>query len=180
MRGVLMLAAASSLLTGGTAEVVAQDIWMSGTVELECAITGLSGNQFFLSLENGQLQVVDGIGMMCNAPDGAALTLTSAEGGLNLEGEADVGICYQARLNFANTGVVLDADASGGVARCSALGGTGPVGGVKDKAESLDVALIVRGQNVVNNDAQLVVQILDTAALPGDYSDTLTVEVNAR
>ena len=160
----LLVASVPALALAAPAHAQVGGGQMNGVVQPVCQVNDLFASISFPSMTAGT-SISDGVQLRCNDADGAEITMTSSEGGLESDDFEDLEIEYRAELSsgaISGGSVVLDLPFVNGDNDTSATG-TAPgslalAGGV---AASLEVAL------------------KETAVWAGGYSDTLTVQLTA-
>ncbi|SON52403.1 hypothetical protein [Vibrio tapetis] len=146
-----------------TTQANAGDVQLVGYVAPVCEVNGL----YTQLLDFGQIDastqtVTANLTLKCNDADGAVVTLTSAEGGLESDDNEDFAIGYTATLTPSSmTPLVLVTAGGPGLNNVSATQG-------------------YSGSNLASGTAaSLVVETASTAQWSGGYSDTLTVQITA-
>lgn len=136
---------------------------MNGVVQPVCQVDDLFASISFPSMTVGAT-ISDSLRLRCNDADGAEVTLTSSEGGMESDDFEDFEIEYKATLTSAAlTGpIVLDLPFVQGDNDASVTG-TAP--------GSLALASGVAGT--------LEVELKESAVWAGGYSDTITVQLTA-
>ncbi len=153
--------AVSALFAGNT---TAGDVQLVGYVPAVCEVTGLFTQllDFGNVTTAGQTTSVGTVGIQCNDADGAIVTLSSAEGGLESDDAEDVSLAYDAVLTTASGDVTLNAPGGFATNGASASGTFGA-------STALASGLV----------GSLTFTTVDAAIWSGGYSDTLTVQIAA-
>ncbi len=160
MKKYTLAAAAVATLFVGSASAV--DIDISGNIQEVC--TASATTTALNTLSSG---TVSGISFECNDRDGASISISSAEGGLQGIDSEDVVIPYIATLNVGSTPLVLDLSANGNtglndVSVEQEFDGEDLIGGL---AASLDIVVTAAGAY--------------NGAWAGSYYDQLTIQISA-
>ena len=146
------------------AQANAGDVQLAGYVPAVCEVTGLNTQLLdFGSVATANQTVTYGLNIQCNDGDGATITMTSAEGGLESDDVEDYAIAYDAVLSPAGlTDLTLNAPGgigTNGTSNSASYGGSG---------------LLATGIS-----ATLDIETQGAAPWSGGYSDTLTVQISA-
>lgn len=163
MKKLTICAAAITALFGTQVNAAPGDVQLVGYVSPVCEVTGLA-TQLLDFGDVTDIQTVSlNLGMQCNDVDGATVSLTSSEGGLESDDNEDFALEYTA--TFAPTGLSpLVLNAPGGP-------------GLNDV--SVDVAYPGSSTLAGGVGATLTVATTETATWAGGYSDTLTVNITS-
>ncbi|MDN3697136.1 MULTISPECIES: hypothetical protein [Vibrio] len=145
------------------AQANAGDVQLVGFVAPVCEVSGL----YTQLLDFGQVSSIQSVStdlsIQCNDADGATVTLTSAEGGLESDDKEDYAIGYTATLSpDSHADLVL-----------TTLGGPG--------ANDVSASMSYSGSLALAGGVptSLSVTTNETMGWSGGYSDTLTVQVTA-
>lgn len=175
-----ILFALTALAVSGVAQAQDGDrsTQLRGIVQSVCSFSGISAlTSFGNSLDAGDTAVID-FTVQCNDIDGAVISMTSTEGGLesdDVETLADfdfIGpggvdgpeIDYTAEMTFDTIGTTLTLDTTASLAS-----------GLLTNDVSVDASA-----PLFNGDTgQILVTLLDTANIAGGYSDTLQIGILA-
>ncbi|ENC6710298.1 hypothetical protein ABKY54_004914 [Vibrio harveyi] len=163
MKKLTICAAAVTAIFGSQVHAGPGDVQLVGYVSPVCEVSGLATQLLdFGDVTQEQTVSID-LDMKCNDVDGATVSLTSSEGGLESDDDEDFALTYTA--TFAPTGLPsFDLNAPGGP-------GLNDVSSELSYPGSLGLASGV--------DATLTVQTTEVATWAGGYSDTLTVNVTS-
>lgn len=164
MKKLTMCAAAVAVLCASQANAGPDDVQLVGFVAPVCEVTGLNTQLMDFGLVNVSGKTVSTtFNMKCNDVNGAKVTMTSAEGGLESDDAEDVSLAYDASFTPSGLGTLL-LDAPGGF-------GTNDYSKVKTYAGSSALASGITGT--------LKVVTKGSSPWAGGYSDTLTVNVTS-
>lgn len=163
MKKLTICAAAITAIFGSQAHAGPGDVQLVGYVSPVCAVEGLNSQLLdFGDVTQNKTVSID-MTMKCNDVDGATVSLTSSEGGLESDDDEDFALTYDA--TFAPTGLQpLVLNAPGGP-------GANDVSVEKSYPGSSGLASGIG--------ATLTVNTTETATWAGGYSDTLTVNVTS-
>ncbi|UPR37236.1 hypothetical protein ITG09_18560 [Vibrio cyclitrophicus] len=164
MKKLTLYAATVTAIFGAQAQAAPGDVQLVGFVSPVCEVTGLSTQLMdFGNVSQIQNLSVSGLNMKCNDVDGATVTLTSAEGGLESDDSEDYALTYDATFNPSGlTPFTLNAPG-------------GP--GLNDVSVSNSYA----GSGALATGVTASIDIVTTETSPwaGGYSDTLTVNITS-
>lgn len=164
MKKLTMCAVAVSALFG--TQVNAGSLHLTGFIEPVCEITDLASQALNFGAVTSVQTAQDDITVKCNDSDGATITLTSVEGGLESDDNEDYAIPYQAVLTPSVSGLApITLNAPGGP-------GLNNVSVSESYSGSTSLATGVS--------ATLSITTQGTALWAGGYSDTLTVQITAQ
>ncbi|KOE84926.1 hypothetical protein HGG78_15675 [Vibrio aestuarianus] len=164
MKKLTMCAVAVSALFG--TQVNAASLQLTGFIEPVCEITDLSSQALNFGAVTSVQTAQDDITVKCNDSDGATITLTSVEGGLESDDNEDYAIPYTAILTPSVSGLApITLNAPGGP-------GLNNVSVSESYSGSTSLATGVS--------ATLSITTTATALWAGGYSDTLTVQITAQ
>lgn len=100
MKKLTLYAATVTAIFGAQVQAAPGDVQLVGFVSPVCEVTGLSTQLMdFGNVSQIQNLSVSGLNMKCNDVDGATVTLTSAEGGLESDDSEDYALTYDATFN---------------------------------------------------------------------------------
>ncbi|PFG58202.1 hypothetical protein ATG66_0743 [Vibrio sp. ES.051] len=164
MKKLTLCAAAVTAIFGTQVHAAPGDVQLVGFVSPVCEVTGLSTQLIdFGNVSQIQNISVGGLSMKCNDVDGATVTLTSAEGGLESDDNEDFALKYDATFNPSGLpSFTLNAPGGPGlndVSVSNAYGGSGSL--ATGVAATIDIATT------------------ETSPWAGGYSDTLTVNITS-
>ena len=135
---------------------------MVGVVQPVCEVNDLFASIAFPSMAEGAT-ISDGVTLKCNDADGATVTLTSSEGGMESDDNEDLEIEYLATLTSDALDADIELDTTG--AFNNDISASGNAGGSQALATGVS--------------GTLTVELLDTAIWAGGYSDTITIQLTA-
>ncbi|MGB1236727.1 MAG: hypothetical protein ACPG4U_00875 [Pseudomonadales bacterium] len=162
MNKLLIAIASTTLLATGS--VFAGEAHMGGTITEVCKVEGLDTSLTFPSMSVGSTVVDNDVTLTCNDGDGAEITLTSSEGGMESDDVEDYNVNYEATLTHGlGAPLVLVADGIAGNA------------GINDTSNSQQLngsTALASGQL-----ATLSVELTEQAVWAGGYSDTLSLDI---
>ncbi|ARP40237.1 MULTISPECIES: hypothetical protein [Vibrio] len=165
MKKLTLYAATVTAIFGAQVQAAPGDVQLVGFVSPVCEVTGLSTQLMdFGNVSQIQNLSVSGLNMKCNDVDGATVTLTSAEGGLESDDSEDYALTYDATFNPAGGLAPFTLNAPGGpgqndVSVSNSYGGSGTL--ATGVAASIDIVTT------------------ETSPWAGGYSDTLTVNITS-
>lgn len=164
MKKLTLYVATVTAIFGAQVQAAPGDVQLVGFVSPICEVTGLSTQLMdFGDVSQIQNLSVSGLNMKCNDVDGATVTLTSAEGGLESDDSEDYALKYDAI--FKPTGLAdLTLNAPGGP-------------GQNDVSVSNSYA----GSSALSTGVAAIINIVTTETSPwaGGYSDTLTINITS-
>lgn len=164
MKKLTIYAATATAIFGAQVQAAPGDVQLVGFVSPVCEVTGLSTQLMdFGNVSQIQNLSVSGLNMKCNDVDGATVTLTSAEGGLESDDSEDYALTYDATFNPSGL-AAFTLNAPGGpglndVSVSNSYGGSGAL--ATGVAASIDIVTT------------------ETSPWAGGYSDTLTVNITS-
>lgn len=165
MKKLTISATVLTALFGVQAQAAPGDVQLVGFVSPVCEVTGLSTQLFdFGDVTQLQNVSISGLGMRCNDADGATVTLTSSEGGLESDDNEDFALTYSATFNPGGGLAPFTLNAPGGP-------GANDVSIAQTYAGSVDLASGVM--------ASIDVETTEISPWAGGYSDTLTVNITS-
>ncbi|CAK1841285.1 hypothetical protein [Vibrio crassostreae] len=164
MKKLTLYAATVTAILGAQVQAAPGDVQLVGFVSPVCEVTGLSTQLMdFGNVSQIQNLSVSGLNMKCNDVDGATVTLTSAEGGLESDDSEDYALTYDATFNPSGLApFTLNAPGGPGlndVSVSNSYGGSGAL--ATGVAASIDIVTT------------------ETSPWAGGYSDTLTVNITS-
>ena len=165
MKKLTLTAAAIAAVFGAQAQAAPGDVQLVGFVSPICEVTGLSTQLIdFGDVSQIQNISVSGLNMKCNDVDGATVSLTSAEGGLESDDNEDFALKYDA--TFTPAGGL-------GAFTLNAPGGPGQ--------NNVTIAQNYGGSSSLASGVGASIEIATTETSPwaGGYSDTLTVNITS-
>ena len=165
MKKLTLCAAAVTALVASTSHAAPGDVQLVGYVSPVCEVSGLNTQLLdFGSVTSANQQVGINMDFQCNDIDGATVTLTSAEGGLESDDDEDFALTYTALFTPGSITPALQLNAPGGP-------GQNDVSVSQSYGGSSSLATGVT--------ASLLVTTTEAATWAGGYSDTLTVNVTS-
>lgn len=165
MKKLTMCAAAVTVILSSQANASPGDVQLVGFVSPVCEVTGLFTQALdFGSVVSSGQSVSTSIDLQCNDADGATVTMTSAEGGLESDDLEDFALTYTATFT-----------PSGGLPSFSLFAPGGP--GLNNVSESLSYG----GSSALASGVSGTLSVMTTEGSPwaGGYSDTLTVNITS-
>ncbi|CUB03305.1 hypothetical protein [Marinomonas fungiae] len=165
MKKLTLSAAAVAAIFGAQVQAAPGDVQLVGFVSPICEVTGLSTQLVdFGNVSQIQNVSLSGLNMRCNDADGATVTLTSSEGGLESDDNEDFALKYDATFT-----------PSGGLPSFTLNAPGGP--GQND----VSVAQPYGGSSALASGVGASINIATTETSPwaGGYSDTLTVNITS-
>ncbi|MBM6549905.1 hypothetical protein [Marinomonas ostreistagni] len=165
MKKLTLSAAVVAAMFGTQAYAAPGDVQLTGYVSPVCEVTGLSTQLFdFGDVSTMQNLTVSGLNMKCNDADGATVTLTSSEGGLESDDNEDFALTYDATFT-----------PGGGLPAftLSAPGGPGQ--------NDVSATQAYSGSELLAAGVSASIDVATTEVSPwaGGYSDTLTVNITS-
>ncbi|EPH5595658.1 hypothetical protein J4H39_23040 [Vibrio alginolyticus] len=165
MKKLTLCAAAVTAIFGANAYAAPGDVQLVGYVSPVCEVTGLATQLIdFGNVSTIQSVSVGGLELKCNDADGATVTMTSAEGGLESDDNEDFALKYDATFNPA-----------GGLASFTLNAPGGP--GLNDVSASQSYG--GSGNLATGVGASIDIVTTETSPWAGGYSDTLTVNITS-
>lgn len=165
MKKLTLYVATITAIFGAQVQAAPGDVQLVGYVSPVCEVTGLSTQLTDIGdvSTSNQTISISGLFMKCNDADGATVTLTSAEGGLESDDKEDFALTYNA--TFKPTGL---ADFT-----LNAPGGPGQ--------NNVSVSNPYAGSGTLATGVDASIDIVTTQASPwaGGYSDTLTINITS-
>ncbi len=162
MNKLLIAIMSTTVLASGS--VFAGEAHMGGSVIEVCEVTGLTGNLLFPSMAVGTTVTNTGIVLKCNDGDGAVISLTSSEGGMENDDVEDYNVNYQATLAHGlGSPLVLLAD---GIPNNYGINDT-------TNSQTLSGSLALAAGQA----ATLTAEITELGVWAGGYSDTLSLDI---
>jgi len=154
----LILAAAPAVLLAATAVPAnAGNTHLSGFIDEVCEATVVDNDLWLSSNVVAGATISSGVEFECNDHDGATVTMTSTEGGLESDDDEDFEVEYVATLTAGPMVIVLD---------------TGLTTNVNDISET--------GQLPNSSpNGSLDIVLSDSAPWAGGYSDTIQIDIAA-
>lgn len=166
MKKLTLYVATVTAIFGAQVQAAPGDVQLVGFVSPICEVTGLSTQLMdFGDVSQIQDLSVSGLNMKCNDVDGATVTLTSAEGGLESDDSEDYALKYDATFT--------PSDASFAAFTLNAPGGPGQ--------NDVSVSNSYAGSSALATGFAASIKIITTETSPwaGGYSDTLTVNITS-
>lgn len=164
MKKLSLCPAAVTAIFASQANAGPGDVQLVGFVSPTCEVQGLATQLLdFGNVTNPGQNVSIGMFFLCNDVDGATVTLTSAEGGLESDDAEDVALAYDATFNPAGLGS-FTMNAPGGFATNNF-----------SQSNSYPGSSLLAG----GVPATLSVTTVGSSIWAGGYSDTLTVNVTS-
>ncbi|MGB5865219.1 MAG: hypothetical protein WBG95_13080 [Sulfitobacter sp.] len=135
---------------------------MNGVVAPVCEVSDLFASISFPSMTAGS-EINDGLSLQCNDGDGAEVTLTSSEGGMESDDNEDLEIEYTATLTSAALAAPLVLDTTGAF------------------NNDVSASATISGSEALANgiSGNLNVTLNESAVWAGGYADTITVQLTA-
>lgn len=165
MKKLTLSAAVVAAMFGAQAQAAPGDVQLVGFVSPICEVTGLSTQLIdFGNVSQLQDVSVSGLNMKCNDVDGATVSLTSSEGGLESDDNEDFALKYDATFNPGGGLAAFTLNAPGGP-------GQNDVSVNKSYGGSTALAAGVT--------ASIDIATTETSPWAGGYSDTLTVNITS-
>lgn len=165
MKKLTLSAAIATAIFGVQAHAGPGDVQLVGFVTPICEVTGLSTQLIdFGDVSQIQNVSVSGLNMKCNDVDGATVTLTSSEGGLESDDDEDFALKYDATFN-----------PGGGLSSFTLNAPGGP--GLNDVSATQSYA--GSGSLATGIGASIDIATTETSPWAGGYSDTLTVNITS-
>ena len=164
MKKLTMCAVAATVVLSCQANAAPGNVQLVGAVLPVCEVTGMNSQLLDFGLVDVAHKTVSAnIKMKCNDSDGATVTLTSAEGGLESDDKEDHALAYDAKFSVGSLPVLI----------LDAPGGIGTNNYAKSETYSGSTAL-AGGIN-----GHLTVETQDSSPWAGGYSDTLTLDITS-
>ena len=163
MKKLIKVAAPAALLAASAAistPAFAGNAIVQGFVSPVCEVSIFDEDLYLADNMSAGDTIGTGLEFNCNDTDGATVSMTSSEGGLESDDQEDLEIEYVATLTAGALSLVLD---------------TG-IGGQGNNDETVDGQLPASG---TPTGGSLVVVLSDTAPWAGGYSDTISVDITA-
>lgn len=164
MKKLTFCAAAVTAVLATPIHAAPGDVQLTGYVAPVCEVSGLNTQILDFGSVVSTQTVSANLNIKCNDADGASVTLTSSEGGLESDDNEDFALKYTA--TFTPTGL--------GTLTLNAPGGPGQ-NDVKANKSYPGSTLLAGGVPAV-----LEVSTIDTSPWAGGYSDTLTVNIRSK
>jgi hypothetical protein len=162
MNKLLIAIASTTLLASGS--VFAGEAHMGGVITEVCTVEGLDTTLTFPSMASGTSVLDDDITLTCNDGDGAEITLTSSEGGMESDDVEDYNVNYEATLTH-------------GLGSALFLAADGTPSGTGTNDISASQTLPGSASLAVGQVASLNVVLTEQAIWAGGYSDTLSLDI---
>ncbi len=166
MKKLTLYAATVTALFGAQVQAAPGDVKLIGSVAPICELTGISTQHMdFGDVSTQQTVTIDQLQMKCNDIDGATVTLTSAEGGLESDDNEDYALKYDATFtpdDLAYTAFTLSTQGGPGDNDVSAMKS---YGGSAELAGGFGATL------------EIVTQ--ENSLWSGGYSDTITINITS-
>lgn len=165
MKKLTMCAAAVTVVLSSQVSAAPGDVQLVGFVSPVCEVSGLFTQLLdFGSVVSSGQSVSTNIGLQCNDVDGATVTMTSAEGGLESDDDEDFALTYDA--TFAPGGGLSSFT-------LSAPGGPG--------LNNVSADHSYGGSSTLAAGTTGTLSVVTTEGSPwaGGYSDTLTVNITS-
>ncbi len=159
---VLLAASVPAIAIAAPAHAQTGGGQMNGVVQPICEVNDLFGSVAFPSMSAGA-SINDDVVLQCNDADGAEVSLTSSEGGMESDDNEDLEIEYTATLTSGALAAPLVLDTTGAFNNDVSV--TATIAGSTALASG-----------VVGN---LSVVLNETAIWAGGYSDTITIQLTA-
>ncbi len=166
MKKLTLYAATVTALFGAQVQAAPGDVKLVGSVSPICELTGISTQHMdFGDVSTQQTVTIDQLQMKCNDVDGATVTLTSAEGGLESDDNEDYALKYDAIFKPDHPDYTsFTLNAPGGP-------GENDVSASKIYGGSRDLAVGIR--------ASLEINTTQSSPWAGGYSDTITINITS-
>lgn len=162
MKKLLSVAAPAAILAAAAAfstPAFAGNAIVQGFVSPVCEVSIFDEDLYLADNMSAGDTIGTGMEFNCNDTDGATVSMTSSEGGLESDDQEDLEVEYVATLTAGALSLVLD---------------TGPLQGNNDV--TVDGQLAASGTPTAGN---LTVVLTDSAPWAGGYSDTISIDVTA-
>jgi len=162
MKKLISLAAPAAIIAATaaiSAPASAGNAIVQGFVSPVCEVSIFDEDLYLASNMAAGDSIGTGMEFNCNDADGATVSMTSSEGGLESDDQEDLEVEYVATLTAGALTLVLD---------------TGPFQGNND--ETVDGVLPASGTPTAGT---LTVVLTDTAPWAGGYSDTISIDITA-
>ena len=163
MKKLLQIAAPAALLAATVAistPAFAGNAHVSGFVSPVCEVTITFEDMYLADNLVAGFSASTPVDFNCNDTDGATVSMTTSEGGLESDDQEDLEVEYVATLTAGSLSLILDTGANGQGNNDETVDGQLPASG-SVTAGSLDIVLS------------------DTAPWAGGYSDTISIDVVA-
>lgn len=165
MKKLTLSAAAVAAIFGAQVQAAPGDVHLVGSVAPICEVTGLSTQLVdFGNVSQLQNISLSGLSMKCNDVDGATVTMTSSEGGLESDDKEDFALKYNATFTPDGGLPPFTLNAPGGP-------GLNDVSATQSYGGSIALATGVG--------ASIDIATTQTSPWAGGYSDTLTVNITS-
>ncbi len=163
MKKLITMAASMAAITVAgatfTTQANAGNAVLQGFVSPICEVSIFDEDLYLADNMSAGDSIGTGIEFNCNDTDGATVSMTSSEGGLESDDQEDLEVEYVATLTAGTLNLVLD---------------TGPFQGNND--ETVDGHLDASGTPTAGT---LNIVLTDTAPWAGGYSDTISIDITA-
>lgn len=162
MKKLIKVAAPAAILAASAAismPALAGNAIVQGFVSPICEVSIFDEDLYLADNMSAGDTIGTGLEFNCNDTDGATVSMTSSEGGLESDDQEDLEVEYVATLTAGTLTLVLD---------------TGPFQGNND--ETVDGHLDASGTPTAGT---LEVVLTDTAPWAGGYSDTISIDIVA-
>ena len=159
MKKVLLATLPVALFAASAAPALAGNAIVQGFVSPVCEVSIAIEDLYLGDQMTAGTSIGTDVTFNCNDTDGATVSMTTSEGGLESDDQEDLEVEYVATLTAGALLLVLD---------------TGPVQGNNDK--TVDGILPASGVPTVGS---LDIVLTDSAPWAGGYSDTISIDIVA-